>query len=292
MGVKKELSKEQIEYIIKAYSEEFKSMSAIGKELNPSVSKTVIRRILTENNIQISSDNHKYKADYRKFKIIDSVEKAYWLGFIAADGCVYTREKNSTIRIQLSTIDKTHLEKFKKFMNANVNIANIIQTNGYASIAKPSYMSVIAFNSNDMAQDLINLGIVPNKSKLLQIPNIRSEYYLPYILGYFDGDGSLVKFANGEYNINITGTKATIEWINQVLQVSSHLEKRNANTETYHIRCGGTNKPYSIMKQLYDSCPNVHLDRKYKIYKDLEQVVLKRNFQRLLDRELLETPQS
>lgn len=58
---------------------------------------------------------------------------------------------------------------------------------------------------------------MPNKSKSLQKPKIKEEYYLPYILGYFDGDGSLVKFANGEYNLNITGTKATVEWINQIL---------------------------------------------------------------------------
>ena len=253
MGIKKELSKEQIEYIITAYTKEFKSMSTIGTELNPPVSKTVVRRILMENNVAIKTDNHKYRADYRKFKIIDSAEKAYWLGFIAADGCVYVRETNSTIRIQLNAIDKKHLEKFKKFMNSNVNIIDIIQTSGYASVDKPSHMVAIAFNSNDMAQDLINLGIVPNKSKSLQKPKIKEEYYLPYILGYFDGDGSLVKFANGEYNLNITGTKATVEWINQILQISSHLEKRNENRETYHIRCGGTNKPYLIMKQLYNS---------------------------------------
>ena len=279
MGIKKELSKEQIEQIIKAYKEDFKSMAQIGKQLSPPVSKTVIRRILTENNITIKSDNHKYKADYQKFKNIDSAEKAYWLGFIAADGCVYTREKNSTIRIQLNVIDKQHLEKFKAFMNSNVNILDIVQTTGYASKEKPSYMSAIAFNSNEMANDLINLGIVPNKSKILQAPKIKEEFYLPYILGYFDGDGSLVKFSNGEYNINITGAKDTIEWINQILKISSHLEKRNQDKETYHIRCGGTNKPYLIMKKLYESCPTIHLDRKYKIYKELEQVVLKRNFQ-------------
>lgn len=104
-----------------------------------------------ENNVAIKTDNHKYRADYRKFKIIDSAEKAYWLGFIAADGCVYVRETNSTIRIQLNAIDKKHLEKFKKFMNSNVNIIDIIQTSGYASVDKPSHMVAIAFNSNDMA---------------------------------------------------------------------------------------------------------------------------------------------
>lgn len=60
--------------------------------------------------------------------------------------------------------------------------------------------------------------------------------------------------------------------------MTSHLEKRREDRETYHIRCGGINKPYTIMKKLYDSCPTIHLDRKYKIYQELEQVVLKRNF--------------
>lgn len=151
MGIKKELSKEQIEYVIRAYTEDGKSMTRIGEELDPPVSRTVIRRILTENNIKIKTDNHKYKADYQKFKNIDSVEKAYWLGFIAADGCVYTREKNSTIRIQLSVIDKTHLEKFRNFMNSDVKIIDIVQTTGYASKEKPSFMAAIAFNSNEMA---------------------------------------------------------------------------------------------------------------------------------------------
>ena len=59
--------------------------------------------------------------------------------------------------------------------------------------------------------------------------------------------------------------------------MSNHLEKRHPNKETYHIRCGGTNKPYQIMKKLYESCPNIHLDRKFEIYKELETVVLNRN---------------
>ena len=94
-----ELVIEEIQKIIKMYKEDSLSMAKIGELCNPPVSKTVIRRILKENNISLNADNHKYKADYRKFKNIDSAEKAYWLGFIAADGCVYKREQNATIRI-------------------------------------------------------------------------------------------------------------------------------------------------------------------------------------------------
>ena len=46
--------------------------------------------MLRENEIEINKDKHFYKADYNKFEIIDNPEKAYWLGFLAADGCLYT----------------------------------------------------------------------------------------------------------------------------------------------------------------------------------------------------------
>ena len=55
-----------------------------------------------------------------------------------------------------------------------------------------------------------------------------------------------------------------------------YLEKRMEEKETFHIRCGGTNKPYLIMKKLYNSC-SVYLDRKFEIFKQLETVVLRRN---------------
>lgn len=99
-------------------------MAKIGQDYN--VSKTVIARVLKEHNIEIKKDNHKYYADYRIFSEIDSAEKAYWLGFIAADGYVYIRDRNATVGINLSRQDKSHLEKFKTFMNSNVNIVDHI----------------------------------------------------------------------------------------------------------------------------------------------------------------------
>ena len=78
-------------------------------------------------------------------------------------------------------------------------------------------MSIVTFNSVDMAKDLIALDIKPKKSYNLSKPNISEEFYLPYILGYFDGDGSLFKLSNGEYAINITGTENCIKWINEIL---------------------------------------------------------------------------
>lgn len=271
---KKEFSQEQIQDIINKYQNEHYAMQKIGETYN--VSRKVINRILIENNISINRDNHKYTADYRKFENIDSPEKAYWLGFIAANGCVYVREKNATIKIDLHEKDEEHLEKFKTFMNSNVNIRHFINDSGFSKDA-PSPMCGISFNSKLMAQDFINHGIVPRKSLVLQPPLIDEKYYLPYILGYFDGDGTIYKFnQDKEYNIGFIGSYDTISWINQIIGLNATLEQRDKNSQTYYIRCGGTNKPYSILKMLYNSV-DIHLERKYLLFKELESVVLNGN---------------
>ena len=270
-------SKEQLEWIINEYTNNHLSMQKIGEKLG--VSKSVISRVLKENNIQINNDNHKYKADYDKFKVIDTPEKAYWLGFIAADGCLYVRpdakKAGAFLYINIHSKDKEHLEKFKKFMNSNVEIKDTIQNQGFSNNTP---MSKIIFNSNVLVNDCINKGVTPNKSLTLKPPIIPEEFYLPFILGYFDGDGSIFYLEDEKiYGINIVGTKELLEWINNLLNISNHLEQRTKTEKnTYYIRCGGTNKPYQIMKKLYNST-NIHLDRKYKMYKQLETVVSSRN---------------
>ena len=138
-------------------------------------------------------------------------------------------------------------------------------------------MVKIVLNNTVMIQDIIDKGICPRKSLILKPPKIDKKYYLPYILGYFDGDGSISESKNKEFLISFVGTKETLEWINSLLSISNFLEKRNKNDKNcYYIRCGGYNKPYNIMKQLYDSSP-INLTRKYEKFKKLETVVLSKN---------------
>ena len=141
-------------------------------------------------------------------------------------------------------------------------------------------MSRFAINSMKMSKDLEKLGIVPRKSLILKPPIIDEKYYLPFILGYFDGDGSICKLKQyNNYEWSIQGTKEMLNWINSVLQLDCKLRQRNPNSNlnNYYISIRGTNKIYNILYKLYNSC-NIHLERKYLIYKELETVVLKRNF--------------
>lgn len=173
------------------------------------------------------------------------------------------------MRISIHEKDYNHLEKFRDFMKSNVNIVKFTNDSGFSKDA-PTPMCAISFNSEEMAQDLINLGIVPKKSLILEPPKIEPQYYLPYILGYFDGDGTIYKTNHDtEFTVGFIGSLPTISWINEITGLNATLEQRRKNSDTYYIRCGGINKPYNLLKPLYEST-NVHLDRKYKLFKELE----------------------
>ena len=269
-----EFTQEEIQEIIKLYKEN-NSLTSIGK--NFLVSKNVIKRILQENNIQLRKRTTKHKNNTSIFHTIDNPEKAYWLGFLAADGINYRREQNAIIGLNLNRKDKTQLEKFKQFCESDADIVDFIASNGFSN---NTLMSKLFIYSVEMSDDLTKNGVPPKKSLILQPPPIEEKYYLPFICGYFDGDGSISKASQyNNYLISIQGTKEILEWINSILQISNSLEKRYENDKnSYYIRCGGTNKPYKILNKLYTSC-ETHLDRKYKLYKNLETVVLNRNVQ-------------
>lgn len=267
-------TQEDIQKIINLYNQQ-KTLKYISEQFN--VSRPVITRVLKEQNIELRKKTQQHKGNYSIFHNIDNSEKAYWLGFIAADGCNYRREKNATILINIHQKDRTQLEKFLKFCECDHQIDDYIATDGFSNNTP---MSKIQIYSIEMSNDLILHGIPPKKSLILKPPIIEEKYFLPYICGYFDGDGSIYKTSqSNNYMISIQGTKEILEWINSILTISNKLETRNHNNKnSYYIRCGGTNKPYNILNKLYNSC-DTHLNRKYELYKNLETVVLNRNIQ-------------
>lgn len=64
-----------------------KSIKEIAKLFNSS--QETISKVLKENNIEVYRRN-KINFDEHIFDVIDTEEKAYWLGFIFADGYIAT----------------------------------------------------------------------------------------------------------------------------------------------------------------------------------------------------------
>lgn len=195
-----EFSQEQIEDILNKYQNNW-SQQKIADFYK--VSRTVIKRILEIQNdgIIIRNRTSKYKYQQDIFENIDTAEKAYWLGFLAADGCNYQREHNASVILNVHEQDIEHLEKFKEFCNTDAEIKSYI---GYEGFSNQTPMCKITLNSKKISNDLIDKGILPNKSLILQPPHILEDFYKPFILGYFDGDGSISKTSQyNNYSISI-----------------------------------------------------------------------------------------
>lgn len=118
------------------------------------------------------------RRDY--FKVIDSDEKAYWLGFSAADGCVYIGGRQHTLRVDLQPRDLHWLERFRDIIAPGMQITKH---------GERSYSFGIC--SQELVQDLLSLGITPRKSNTLEWPRVPEQLVMPFLCGYFDGDGCL-----------------------------------------------------------------------------------------------------
>jgi DNA-binding transcriptional regulator WhiA len=197
------------------------------------------------------------------FEIIDSEEKAYWLGFLYADGSVGSAEDK--IELGLAEKDLKHIEKFRDFMGISNKIS-------YREATKSYRMS---FRSTKCKQDLIDKGCVPKKSLILNFP---TESQVPktlirhFIRGYFDGDGW---FTNTEscFQIGIIGTE------NFIKGFLDNIENINKDNKIFTVHRENGAKRYvfgayqdvlNFLNWIYKDS-NVYLDRKYEHYLDFIQ---------------------
>ena len=98
------------EYICSQYGK--KTKTSLAKELN--CSAAFIKKIWDENGLT-KTKKVIYCCDEKYFEKIDSPEKAYWLGFIAADGNIYKREGHlSLLSISIKDTDIKLLQEFQK----------------------------------------------------------------------------------------------------------------------------------------------------------------------------------
>lgn len=131
-----------------------------------------VSRILKETGILLRQ-YRKYTLNENFFENIDSEEKAYWLGFIAADGCVADKYR---LQIALAAKDKKHLEKLRNAIGSNAPLKSHNKTT--RGKRYPGF--VLKIGSRQMIQDLTHLNITPRKNFTLipsPIPNHLARHY-------------------------------------------------------------------------------------------------------------------
>lgn len=258
-----------IQDIINLYNEG-KSLSFIANKYNTYGAK--IKRILIENNItirtraeqnKIMNQTRGKKVNHNYFDKIDTFQKAWLLGFIAADGSISSNRNR--IKIGLSSIDREILEQIQKELNSERKIIDYETNQGFK-------ISELTWSSENQKKQLAKYDIVPNKTyKGMSLPNFgNADYQLAYMLGYYDGDGcfkndgSCCRMEICSYDIHI------LEDFSKLIQDTLFISKsvyKDKSRKNYYTLTYSTKDTVQILDYLYKIMKNgFYLQRKYDKY--------------------------
>ncbi len=215
------------------------------------VSKATIRNWKRHFGLKRETNMCRVNASY--FKKIDTAEKAYWLGFLSADGCVQN-ENNKRVSLVLTERDKAHVELFRQHIGSTHAVVYRPPTN--RTIRGKEYLCSACYGvhvySKDMVSDLINNGVIPRKTNSLKSPKLNKALVRHWIRGYFDGDGSISIGSNGQRLGNVEGTKSVVEFIHKYCPVFGKPYYQSKYNIWISAFCGNRNA-IKLAKYLYNS---------------------------------------
>lgn len=236
------------------------SLNSLKKKYHLGYEK--VKRILQENNISIQSSFRLTDKDFYDdiFDNIDTEEKAYWLGFIYADGYISKTEGSKNhqylFEVQLAEKDKFHLEKLKTFFNSK---KDLIRHN--RKVKDKDYISYrLSRQNKHLWESLYNKGVTSRKSLILEFPTIEQvpkELQLAFIRGYVDGDGCIAtNYAKDLVYLGLVGSSKFLDKIEEIFGKGNRYKTGKNFDLRYSI-----NKAIPILEQLYSNA-TVFLERK------------------------------
>lgn len=269
------LSDEDIDCAYKMYQDGYSSLKL--QEIFKVDFKTILKAFKRKGfEIRSNKDNSRiYKVENESyFEDIDCQNKAYWLGFIYADGYVSVRKNGQKcFGVAISSKDEELLVKLNKSLNSNYKI------NRYITKSNGEYKSVeysrLLITSDKIVDDLISHGVVENKTSIAEPPKIKYELIRHFIRGYMDGDGSISK-SNKDYRVSFLGTDAILTYISEYLLKEGIIKninkfgKRKKGQVVSDVAYGGNIQAQRILDHLYKNS-EIYLYRKFEIYKNLSE---------------------
>lgn len=256
-------TQEEEDYIVELYLSTGK-LSVPREKLKADVK--AIKSVLVSRGIKVSLRKQPLNIEY--FKEIDSPEKAYWLGFIAADGCI----QKCGYKLTFGVKDADILFKFQKSIGAGspVRYREVFDKR----TGKTNQQHNIQICSKEFCQYIKNHGVDENKSKNFVFPKINPKLLSHFIRGIYDGDGSIhikesPKNNKCHFRVNIISTLAGVESINEIILKELNIEGNKILASAYeNVFYFNLSKDSEVfLDWLYkDSTSETRLDRKYKKY--------------------------
>ena len=204
-----------------------------------------------------------YTINYEYFKKIDTEHKAYWYGFLLADG--YVNERELSLCVKNTDIDIVQI--FAEDIETDVPIK-------YDKYGNP-FITIVC---KELSKSLLDKGFHNRKSWSIDFDYIKSfvpdELFNHFIRGMFDGDGCLKYYSypylkKPQLHFGYTGVKNVCEFIKDFFDINRDLIFEG--NVTYTVVSRDPNKIIEICTYLYNNS-TIYLKRKYEIYNKIKMM--------------------
>lgn len=204
------------------------------------------------------------------FENIDTPKKAYWLGFICADGSI----NKTGGKLTIFTKDLEILKKIKKDILSEHRISDRTY---YDKRTKKTYEEYSIQVTNEIfVSNIIKHGVTAKKSDVLNFPETLPEKLYPYfIAGLFDGDGS-VSYETGKKSLrcSLISTREVLDFINDFFYnkfgwVPCKKQKVTENKNNVY-KAFWYKHAIDFLDYIYGGEEEIYLTRKYSIYKNFK----------------------
>lgn len=235
-----------------------KTAAAISRELN--ITSQSVDSLLKRRGIP-RRGRRQFYVNESFFEIIDSEEKAYWLGFLFAEGSLDT--KRYCLGLKLGKKEKEQVERFKKAIEAEHSIKQT--TDGRDAW-------IIKIGSKLIAKSLLKFGFGAGKTLNIRIPSIPDDLIHHFIRGYFDGDGWISNPDNRKATIGFCSCSKEMildihKWITQKIGIdcgSLIIRKRNHipnQHDSFRLHYSGR-KTLSLIRDILYKDATIFMERK------------------------------
>jgi hypothetical protein len=158
-----------------------------------------------------------------KVNLVWSPEFAYAIGLLVTDGCLSPDGRH----IIMVSKDLEMIENFKMCLKLDNQIGNHISGTGRTAFR-------IQFGDVNFYNFLLDIGLWPRKSKILESIAIPDNFFFDFLRGCFDGDGTFYSYWDPRwrssymfYTVFLSASKDHIFWIRKILNnkvgVNGHL---------------------------------------------------------------------
>lgn len=215
---------------------------------------------------------------YKPKKVVSFVwspDLAYVVGLLVTDGCLSINRKN----VIFTSKDIEQIGAVKVILNSKAKVG--LTRNRISEAYRVQISSVQLWDW------LASIGLTPHKSLTIGAINIPDEYFIDFLRGHLDGDGSITTYLD-RYNTKkkekyayeriwtrfISGSQKHVAWLQkQIIEIIGvhgrlHVTKPNYIGNSMHILKFGKKESLKLLSKIYYSDTIPCLSRKKKIYTD------------------------